>query len=75
MSFWRRTLDAIRVSWRPIAAVGIAASVWTYGVFVPIYAVVVLHQIPSDGVGLAADRCQLRIGFAVREVGKAWGTA
>jgi hypothetical protein len=55
--------------WRPVTCIGIAGSVITNGVYIP------LHKGEAvDMTGLAALIVAATGAFAVREVGKKWGT-
>jgi hypothetical protein len=67
-------LCLIRKWWRPVTCIGVAASVWTYCVCTPLYSLIVLHQLPADGLGVAAVITAATGAFAVREWGKKNGT-
>lgn len=86
MTLWERTkartLRAINVFicvtrrlWRPVTCWGIASSVWSYCVVTPLYSLITLHQLPADGVGVAAVITAATTAFAVREVGKIWNVS
>lgn len=61
---------AITKWWRPFTCLGFVATIWTQGVFLPL----VSRQAP-DLTGLAALVTSVVAAFAVREWGKARGTA
>ena len=69
-----RALDTIRKWWRPISCIGIAGGVWVYCVVTPLYSLIVLREMPSDGMGIAAIITATAGAFAVREAGKIWGS-
>lgn len=56
--------------WRPAACVGIVGSLFVNGVFLPLLTL----TIPPLA-GLAALVSAVAAAFAVREVGKRWGTS
>lgn len=61
---------AITKWWRPLTCVGIAGSIWVNGVVLPLW-----HGTPVEGGGFAAMIAAATAAFAVREWGKAQGTA
>ena len=60
--------EAIRVWWRPLTCVGIAASVAVNGVFIPL-----ITQEPVELMGWAAVITACATAFGVREWGKIKG--
>lgn len=56
--------------WRPAACVGIVGSLFVNGVFLPLVTLTI-PPLP----GLAALVSAVAAAFAVREVGKRWGTS
>jgi hypothetical protein len=66
----RFTLGLIRVWWRPIACVGIAG-----GAIVNLLILPICKAAPADLAQGAAYVTACAAAFAVREVGKKWGTA
>jgi hypothetical protein len=56
--------------WRPAAAVGIVGSLHVNGIYLPL-----LHQRPLNPAELGALVTAVAAAFAVREWGKAQGTA
>lgn len=56
--------------WRPACCIGFVGSLFAHGVILPL----ATHK-PADLMGLAALVTAITAAFAVREVGKAWGTA
>lgn len=68
--FFNALLSFVRKWWRPIAALGIAASLIVNGVILPL-----LTKTPADMVGLSALVSAVAAAFAVREWGKVKGTS
>ena len=70
----KRWLDigacVVTASWRPLCCVGFVLSLFVHGVFLPL-----ATRKPADLGGLAALVAAITAAFAIREVGKAWGTA
>ena len=65
---FRKAREAIRVWWRPLTCVGIAASVAVNGVLIPL-----LKQEPVELMGWAAVITACATAFGVREWGKIKG--
>lgn len=65
---FRKAREAIRVWWRPLTCVGIAASVFVNGVLIPL-----LKQEPVELMGWAAVITACATAFGVREWGKIRG--
>jgi hypothetical protein len=63
-------LCVVRKWWRPLTCAGIAASMWTHGVIVPI-----LTKTSTDLTGLSLLVTAAAAAFAVREVGKIMGNS
>lgn len=63
-------LCAVRKWWRPATCVGLAASVWVNLVIIPWR-----NGKPIEFTPAAAFVGAITAAFAIREVGKAWGTA
>lgn len=68
MKWTAKIREAIRVWWRPLTCVGIAASVFVNGVLIPL-----LKQEPVELMGWAAVITACSTAFAVREWGKIKG--
>lgn len=61
---------AITKWWRPACCVGFVATLWVQGVILPL-----MTGMPANLPGLAALIASIVAAFAVREWGKARGTA
>lgn len=70
----RHTLDVgicfIQRIWRPACCMGFVGAIFVHGVVLPM-----VTKKPADLPGLAALITAITAAFAVREVGKRWGTA
>lgn len=69
-----RTQEVLRCAitkwWRPFSCLGFVATIWTQGVVLPL-----INRQAPDLTGLAALVTSIVAAFAVREWGKARGTA
>lgn len=63
-------LHLVQKWWRPACCLGFVAALFVHGVWLP-----VSTQKPADLTGLSTLIAAITAAFAVREVGKRWGTS
>lgn len=75
MTFLNRVIEDIRKLWRPLTCVGIAGTMFTHGIIIPIYQTMHGVNTTSDLNGLSLLITAVAATFAVREWGKAKGNS